>query len=236
LYNSESGKFRSFSEKNIDSKTALEVLSTLSPRPKIIFVLRKPTERIYSVYKFSINNRANLNRNLSFSDFIKMAKKNLDGTKYENDFSHQTIEISKYVNYITKWIKKFGNENIHVFLFENLKADPVNFMKDVSDRIGIDKEFWNQYSFPRMNETCQIRNYTIHDFVVKRLKKFYLGIYPFSPKICDFLRSNYYRLNAKKSSSKSENDRKVLAELDEEFSSCNDALGKTLNIDLSVWK
>ena len=38
------------------SRTALNVIPTLNPRPKILFILRKPSDRVYSIYQFFKNN------------------------------------------------------------------------------------------------------------------------------------------------------------------------------------
>src|SRR5262249_17888741 len=44
----------------IYQKTALEVLSCLETKPQIIFVLRKPSSRVYSSYQYTKNNLANV--------------------------------------------------------------------------------------------------------------------------------------------------------------------------------
>src|SRR6185295_8634232 len=57
-------------------QTALEVLSKLNPRPQIVVLLRKPSERVYSSFQYSKNNLANVRRELTFARFVDELQKN----------------------------------------------------------------------------------------------------------------------------------------------------------------
>src|ERR1044072_6556741 len=59
-------------------QTALEVLSKLNPRPQIVVLLRKPSERVYSSFQYSKNNLANVRRELTFSRFVDELQQNSD--------------------------------------------------------------------------------------------------------------------------------------------------------------
>lgn len=247
----------------IYNKTPLEALPKLRPIPKIILILRKPSKRTYSMYQFYRNNTGLLDKNVSFHDFIDMIKNHpekLAKYKAQRAFCY-AIESGKYVNYIRDWIETFGRENIHVFLLEHLKTNPVQFMKEISQKIGIDARFWDQYNFLLKNETYQVRNQKLHRVFVQKFwnqftfpldKKpprtnksllsyfsfaYYGMIRPILPKsVRSFLLKSYFVLNTKKLSPPSAEDRQVMAELDKEFLPYNDALEKLLQIDLSCWK
>ena len=56
-------------------RTALEALSTLDPLPTVLFLLRKPSDRTYSEYQFARNNRAVIDRGVTFREFVGMVRR-----------------------------------------------------------------------------------------------------------------------------------------------------------------
>jgi hypothetical protein len=213
----------------IYQRTALEALPLLKPCPKIIFVLRKPSERIYSVYNFLVNNMGVLDRGLSFTEFA-MLKDDSNAPVKRPISGRSPIEHSKYVNYISKWIERFGEENIRVLLFEHLKEDPIQFMKNLSDFISIDMTFWDNYSFSVKNKTYRVKSYYFHR-LTKRFAKFV------PERLKESLQEKLYnRINVGAPQQKSSEVYKILAALDKEFVPYNDKLSELVKIDLSVWK
>ncbi len=211
-------------------QTALEVLPLLKPCPKILFVLRKPSERVYSVYQFLLNNVGTLDKSVSFNEFVSMFKNDSNVPLKGRVSIRNAIERSVYVKYIPEWVERFCRENVYVLLFEHLRKDPIEFMKNISSYIGIDGTFWNHYSFSVKNVSYRVKNQTIH-----RLKRRAAKFVPKVAKERVFKRA-YHRLNVKKPLPKNAEDCNVLEALDIEFSPYNDELSRMLNIDLSVWK
>jgi hypothetical protein len=213
----------------IYQRTALEVLPLLKPCPKIIFVLRKPSERIYSVYNFLVNNMGILDRGLTFAEFA-MSKNDSSTPVKRRMPGRSPIERSKYVNYISKWLERFGEENIRIMLFEHLKENPIEFMKNLSDFVGIDMTFWDSYSFSVKNITYRVRNDLVHR-LARRFTKF------IPERLKERLRIMLYnRLNVGAPQQKRSEDYEILAALDREFVPYNDELSDLVKIDLSVWK
>jgi len=210
----------------IYQRTALEGLARLAPRPKVVFVLRKPSDRVYSLYQFALNNMAVLDKRVSFGEFVGMIKAGCSEISEKRLILRQAIDNSRYVDYISKWLEKFGQDNLLVFLFEHLREDALGFMQRVSHCIGIAPAFWRGYGFPRKNESYRVRSRAIQRLARKLVK--------FIPK-SEGLRAIYERFNAAPLTPKSAEDREVLEELDEGFAAYNDALSDMLNIDLSVW-
>src|SRR6185295_15674771 len=154
-------------------QTALEVLSRLDPMPQIVFLLRKPSERVYSSFQYSKNNLANVHRDLSFAQFISEVMSRPDSaliSEYAGDGAfvlQRDIEYSRYIEHISRWIERFGRERIQTYLFEDMKRDPRAFMRTLARRLGIAVEFYDQYDFPVRNETMAVRNTALH----RRIKK-----------------------------------------------------------------
>lgn len=218
-------------------QTALEVLSGIEPLPKVIFMLRKPSRRLYSEYEFTCNNLATLDKNVSFTQAIDLIQNYPVEVleKYSNPRTaknfKQAINRTCYLEYLLKWREKIGSDNMHVFLFEELKQDPRTFVKKVATILGIDPYFYEDYEFAPRNQTFMVKNQILHRNARKIAKKMPKSSFK------NFLINSYLVLFArkKKSQSISSEDLKTLQELDEYFAPLNQELAKEFDLDMSLW-
>ena len=218
-------------------RTALDVLSSFDPRPQIVLNLRRPSERLYSVYQFGRNNRAIIDPSVTFRDFVAMLRlENDDPAKPE--YARDKLERTRYAEYLGRWREVFPQ--IHVFLFERMREDPDAYMHDVATRIGVDPTFYDGYEFPKKNPTVQLRSTRLHR-ARKALARFKPGrLIPDGP-LTRFLRTRFRRSYRSMNTrglgyQKTDDDRAVLAELDREFESYNARLARDFGLDLSVWE
>jgi len=93
------------------------------PNMKFIFILRDPICRAYSHYCMH----------------LKAGK--VSG-KISEEIGRDTRYVREgfYYKHIKRYEKYFGRDRIFIFLFDNLKNDPVGFWSSVLDAIGVDKE------------------------------------------------------------------------------------------------
>jgi len=216
--------------------TPIEVLSKFKPLPHIIFVLRKPSARIYSSYQYTKNNRAKFTKDIPFHQIIDKVLNNKGKELF--DFCEaksayvliNDIKYSQYIDYISRWLSEFDRDHIHIFLLENIKENPYRVFSDLSRRIDIDPQFYKSYQFERQNETLYLKNKWIHKQArkVARIIK--------SDRIKIFLKKKY--LNSQSSydiREISEEDRKTLKILDNYFMPFNEKLSQKLDIDVSAW-
>ncbi len=209
-------------------RTALEALPALNPQ-KIIFLLRKPSDRIFSFIKFAQNNMSVIDNDLSFAEVIASVESN-PCTGIKDYLVQNVINYSRYVDFVRKWIDIFGRERILVFLFEHLKENPKDFMKTLSRSIGIDAAFWDDYAFKKSNEAYHVNVQWLHKAKWKT-----------SWLLPELIRKNifkkaYYSMNTKRANPLNLEDRQVMAKLDKEFRPYNDALADLLNMNLSIWE
>jgi hypothetical protein len=231
----------------IYQRTALEVLSKLPTRPRIVFVLRKPSERVYSSFRYSQNNLANVRRDLTFARFVELSKANGKGSDAEWEelagasayVLRNDIRYSRYVEYVGRWVERFGRERVDVLLFEDMKANPRAFMKELAARAGIDASFYDSYDFPVKNETFGVRYPSLHRGVRK------LNELVPAAGLKDALKKVYVRAqsggkaNGKasgKANEKSPEDARALEELEREFRPFNRRLSDELGLNLSAWE
>lgn len=210
-------------------RVPLEVLPTFKETPTIIFVLRKPSDRIYSLFRFAKNNLAILDKHLSFAQYLDMVNSK-DGGLVGRPILLNAIEHSKYSKYLMQWMKALGSDRIKVFLFEDMVANPAVFMSRLSLMLGIDQKYYDTYPFGRKNETYVIRNTGLH-----RMMRSYGDKVSIKP--IRWLAHKMYKISNMREASdnKSEEDKRVLQELDSIFAPYNDELEKLSALDLARW-
>lgn len=216
-------------------QTALKVLAGIKPLPKVIFMLRNPTKRLYSAYQFTCNNLATLDRNVSFTELINIVESESWDllVKYSNPRTatnlKQIIKRSCYLEYLLKWREQFS-ENLYVFLFEELKENPRKFVKKVANQLEIDPNFYDDYDFTPRNQTFTVKNQFLHRNarkIAKKMSKSYLK---------KLLINIYLKVFAKnKKQEMSSEDLKTMQKLDKYFAPMNQKLAQEFNLDISLW-
>ena len=164
-------QYRVFLESTPDymyQQLPIRIFQELPETPKIVFILRKPSDRIFSLYQFAVNNMAALDANITFSDYVQLLRN--DRSYFDGRHVLQNgIEHSKYINYLKKWQDVF-KENVYVFLFEHLKKNPCEFMKTIADALNIRKDFFDSLQYEKKNATYKVRNQYVHS-IRRRLEK-----------------------------------------------------------------
>jgi len=223
----------------IYQRTALEVLSQLPTRPRVVFLLRKPSERVYSSFRYSQNNLSNVSRTLTFARFVELSKANGNGTDADWDelagasayVLRNDIAYSRYVEYIGPWAERLGRGRVDVLLFEDLKSNPRAFMKGFAARVGVDASFYDSYDFPLKNETFGVRYPSLHRGV-RRLNE----LVP-AAGLKDALKRVYVKAQSGGTSTgKTPEDARALEELEREFRPFNQRLADEFGLNLSAWE
>lgn len=212
-------------------ETAPKVLASLEPVPDILFVLRKPSDRVYSHYQFARNDRAVIQADLTFREFVSLARGG--GPHRDRAYAQEVFDHSFYFNYLGRWLDRFPSTNVHVFVFEELKRDPQRFARGLATEIGIDPDFYDGYPFRRRNPSYRVRWHGLHSArraLGRRL--------PPRPRriLKRATQKAYARLNVRGASfARSDEENEVLEQLDREFRAHNELLSRELRIDLSAW-
>lgn len=216
----------------IYQRTAPEVLAGFDPVPQIVFLFRRPSERVYSHFTFLRNSHARIDSDMGFGDFVQLVS-TADERVPKYGHAKDVIAHSRYVEHLPAWLERFPATHVHYFLFEDLRRDQRGFARMVAERLGIDPSFYDSYTFPRKNRTIRIRNQWVHRArrgigarlpatTRKRLKAATAGAYA----LVNVDRSPIRRTSE---------EEQVLAELDEEFEPYNHRLAEVTGLDLSAW-
>jgi hypothetical protein len=215
------------------SATALRAIPSLPSEPKIILILRKPSDRLFSSYTFMMNARGLIPPGTPFRTFLRLAK---TGKLFYDPFEH-----SRYSKYVGRWIEALGNDRVGVFLFEEIKRSPRTVMKDIASFIGIDAQFWDAHECGAINKSPTIRNRTWYK-TIGRLNR---ACFFFPIPMKRAMHKAYLKVDAllppatqANSVSKwlADDSREELRALDLEFRPEVRQLSALINRDLSIWE
>ncbi len=102
-----------------------ERLRTHFPKAKIIAVLRNPTERFFSHYMYTKLKGAH---ELPTLEEIIKTKPSF-------------IEESFYMKHLENYLKVFSRDQILITFYDDMRADPKKYMRDIFSFIGVDASF-----------------------------------------------------------------------------------------------
>jgi Sulfotransferase domain len=218
-------------------QTALEVLSRLTPQPQIVFLLRKPSERVYSSFQYSKNNLANVNHKVSFAEFVSEVKRSTESSlldQYGGNSAYvlkRDIGYSRYIEYLEPWIARFGSDRIHTLLFEDMKRDARVFMQNLAELLRIDPGFYDKYDFPVKNETFTVKNPVLHRGARKLNRAIPRG------RLKSLMQGVYLKAQSRgNGNGRSSEDQQSLLELEHDFEPFNRRLTNELGLNLSAWE
>jgi len=217
-------------------KTALDFISQFQKK-QIIVVLRKPSERVYSLYQFARNNAGTLDISVSFSEFIDAIRKR--GSLLEHKpILRQAIRQSCYVDHIEPWLASIDRQSIHVILFEELVVDPLATVQKLARSLGIDAAFYDDFDFVVYNQTRPVNSKLLHR--MRCSVHAFLGRHgaAYIPEgVKQAIHSLYGRVNQRSGEiERMTRDQQLLDELDAGFEPYNRRLEALLNIDLTAWR
>jgi hypothetical protein len=212
----------------INQQTALAFVPSLRPQPLLIFSLRRPSARIYSMFQYARNALGVLPARMSFEQFLRLeaaAEQSPAGR-----VAALAFDQSRYAHHLARWIERCGRQNVAVVLFESLRRDAAGVMAALSARLAIDPLFWQGFAFERKNEARRIRWHGLH-----RALKRAVTLLPPAVRL-PAARRLYYRAIAGAGGGVAAADRALLAALDERFAPEQEALARLLDLDLSLWE
>lgn len=214
-------------------KSIAEKIDRLKVETKLIFVLREPATRVYSSFKYTQNNLANLSKKIPFSKYVDdQIATSSDVPDYlvneklfvlKND-----IEYSKYCKHLDYWYEHFEESNIKLLLFEDLKENPEMALDLILDFIGVESFQFDRSRMGPKNVTVRIKNQKLHGLAIAFNK--YLG--SATPKA---IKSVYQRLQSAPKEKISKDDRDAIKKLRTYYKPYNEELQERFNLDVRKW-
>lgn len=219
--------------------TAPRVLSALNPPPRILFILREPSARVYSAYQWARHTLRELDHRATFRDYVDLLR------SPDSNRLNDAVERSQYVDYLAKWLELFDRSRVEILLFEDLRHDKRAFMRDVAGRVGIDPTYYDGYGFPYKNATQEVKALRVHRAMLRVATRLAPDlVQPGRGKeelpsrlLRRALGSVYAAVNVRRGAPpKTSDDEEVLAQLHRHYAPYNDRLSDLAHIDLAAWE
>ena len=172
---------------------AAERIKKVFPNTKIIFILRNPVERAYSQYLMT---KRKGRENLSFEEAVFKEQSRLKD--YFSKLHYSYIDRGRYTNQIERYQSFFDDENIKVFLFEDIIGNVEEVVKEICDFVGLPEYNFN-YNI-KSNVSSEPRIKFIRDFIFlpSTYKKLIGKLIP-SKRLKDSIMLKLYQINSKDS-------------------------------------
>jgi len=106
-----------------DRPTAAQRIAQVVPDAKLFVILRDPVERAYSAYKIFRYRYGSL-------DFQAAC----NGCK-------DLKNVGRYAKHLARFYEYFPREQVRVFLYEQIRAEPQKFLRKLYEYIGVDPTF-----------------------------------------------------------------------------------------------
>ncbi len=112
-------------------RTAAPKIRSRCPEARIIVSLRNPVDRAWSWYRF--NRMRHVEDAVNFQDALAREK------RIPNLFyTYQYLGLGRYCEQVERYIQCFGNDRVHVVLFDDLIVDPFAVCQGIFSFLGLD--------------------------------------------------------------------------------------------------
>ncbi len=123
------------------SYSAMQRISKVNGKVKIVITLRDPVQRSFSLYLHHLKKGR---YNCGFWDAVKLYP--------------EIIEASYYRKYVTEWINYFGKDNVSIILQEEIQKDPIGTISRICEFLTIDISFNEEMIGKRSNVASMPKN------------------------------------------------------------------------------
>ncbi len=211
-------------------QTAIDALPNIPSQPRFLFVLREPAAQVYSLFNYLKNNWQYVPSDMSFAQFVELSRQGSPDLAH-HELLHHAVANAHYCRHIDRWIASAGADRVSVYLFEDLVMDSCAFMQRMCRDLDIDPTFFDDYRFPKGNETYRTRS--------KMLQAANIAIRERLPSgpVYDFLRRAYRKVNTTTSRVETTSEeRRVIEQLRDEFAESNQIPAGRFDLDLRCWQ
>lgn len=147
------------------SKNAATEIKRTCPDARIIIMLRNPVEMLYSLHgkllfladEFLQDFETALDSEQDRKNGRKLPR-NMDGAREALYYR----EVARYTAQVKRYLETFGESNVHVIIFEDLKSNTPLTYRQVLEFLGVDPDF--QPHFEVVNEHMGLRSSRLKDF------------------------------------------------------------------------
>jgi hypothetical protein len=152
--------------------TTAQLIKSILPDVKLIFILREPVERLYSLFNSEQGGSDAYARGIAFDDFVDQVLATMQSKETRQSTPHlnKRVEALKegcYAQFIEAYLEGFEPENICILFFDDLSCDAQGVVKKVCEFVNISSRFYDNYNFTVENRTRFYRFYILQNAAFK---------------------------------------------------------------------
>jgi len=124
----------------IYSENAVDAIAELAPNAKIIAIVRRPAQMMYSLHGQSLWSG---NENVfDFEEALALENERAEGKKipscahFPNNLLYR--HCARYAMHLEKWAERFGPDQLLVLDFDQIKSDSLGVLSTIYDFLGVD--------------------------------------------------------------------------------------------------
>jgi hypothetical protein len=117
------------------SRTAASGIARRYPHARILIVLRSPAERAFSQYMH------NMSDGFISEPFRNYVKTSLQGGRRGLGVHEPFLEMGLYADQVQRYFDCFPREQIGIWFYEDTRARPHEYLREVMDFLGVDSSF-----------------------------------------------------------------------------------------------
>jgi hypothetical protein len=122
---------------------AVERIKFYIPRARLIAILRNPIDRAYSHFLHMVRKGAE-----PLTDFAQALQEDESGAYHKRNFQDY-IGRGRYYVQLKRYFNNFHQQQIRVYLYEDLKTAPIDTLQDAFRFLGVDDSFAPDVSLKR---------------------------------------------------------------------------------------
>lgn len=131
------------------STKAIERISHYVPDAKLIAILRNPVDRAYSCYKHLI-----ALEKFSFAESLHEEE-----NRIHQNWAHlwHYKQGGYYYRQLKPYFEKFGDDKIRVYLFDDLKSNPLDVVSNAFSFLGVDSSFIPDFTYKNVSNNPKVK-------------------------------------------------------------------------------
>jgi len=131
------------------SSKAIERINHYVPQAKLIVILRNPVDRAYSCYKHLISFESD-----SFANALKQEDKRI-----AQNWAHlwHYKQGGYYYKQLKGYFDTFEREQIKVYLFDDLKSNPLELVQDLYSFLEVDRSFVPDLTYKNVSNNPKVK-------------------------------------------------------------------------------
>lgn len=136
-----------------------------NPDMKVIFMTRKPEERLFSSFRF-FRNVYQEYPSTTYSEFVRALMGNQETREaYRCTISKPffralfdiELDMGRYETHLDRWVETLGRSRVFIGRLDDMRNDPRRFMHEVCAFLELDPAVYDTYDFKRYMKSFDVR-------------------------------------------------------------------------------